>query len=819
MVHVSNYTKNYESHPGKKLSKHITNVQERALLLHNSPIVSVSALTHDVGKLNPNFKLKLEGSNISGLYTSHAYLSLQVFMSIIKESPETVLKLLGTWDNIYSTMICIYRHHGSLPNFNEALFEEEYNRMMDFLKTHPYMPAQELLSLVNLGDFNFDLYDPTIDPGIYFKWHKKALSKINHLNFYLETKTCFSSLISADKLDAGSYNLVDTSKSITNKYCSCVDNFLKTLKPTSPLNIFRTKIRNHVYDNLEKELDNNPSQRVFSITAPTGSGKSAIMISLPIALIKRGIKINKVIYSIPFLTITEQIHDILKKDVFKEKDFLHRIDSKSMPKEETQKSFLSSLKSAITCILMGTSLKDNKIQVALNSDYREFTLNYPVIVTTFVQLFESFTTSSNKGCMRFAHLKNSVFLIDEIQSLPPRMYTFFVAMIDAFCRRYNSYAIISTATMPYFEISPLDPDAAPFFKGYKRPIELSDLSFYKEDIFNRYYISVLKETHNTLSIAKKMLSAKKPTLIVFNTIKDSVAAYKVLRATSSFPVYLINSNFHASDRLMILDKCKKHLDEYYKTGLDKHKIILVSTQLIEAGVDIDFNEVYREIAPLSNIIQTAGRCNREGRRSLSPVYVFYLRDNRGRLRSRCIYNGSDAPLLNFAVTSLPEGSSIQIEEKNLLPLQKSYFNFLSKNLKIGGWSKMGKNRNLILEIVDKKFKEVGEFRLIPKHMYGTQVQYYVPIDDNDKSFENYVQAIADALYIEEHPTSKDHLKQLLGANNKIKKLRKSMMNRVVQATLDENIQKPEQYAEYNECFMELYKILPQYYNSEFGLMF
>lgn len=829
MDDVNRYVLKYESHPGKPLYVHTTGVRNRALTVWDSPVVSLSANSHDFGKLNPNFKMKLKGGNTSNLYSSHAYLS---YLSLL--SYYSARKLTGailSIKDLIMASVCVIKHHGGLKNFDEIINIDERNRLFEFLKTSPFIPVYEFSRLINFDniDIPFELIKSIDRKRFSYLFtdcdlrDKVLPSRSDRLHFFMETRMCFSALVYGDKGDAGSQDMTSVlkqQKKFRAKYPQYLDNFLKVLstKPKNKLNIVRTQMREVAVKNLETSLKENPDQRSFVITYPTGAGKTIIMLTLAkIICLLRGPR--RIIYSIPFLSITEQIFGIIEKDIFpKDSNSIKRIDSKALPVEEynfdeLDRSILSKIVNRFKKLFGKKDIKEETIEKLLRQDYMEASFDYSLIVTTFVQLFQGFTTASNRGLMRFSHLKGSILLIDELQALPPSLYTFFVALIDAFCKKFDSYAIFSTATMPHLEIPDTDKKAQDMFKDYKKPPEIGDLSFYNNPIFNRYEIRVLNPIYNIFTICHEIIKTQVPTLAVFNTVNDSREVYKLIKAMVNCPVYLMNSNFHAADRRVILEKVKGHLTR-------RERVIMVSTQLIEAGVDIDFDVVYRDVAPLPNVIQTSGRCNREGKLDKGIVYLFRLfNDDFTKLRASTIYNGdNDGPFLEYALkVFFGSNSQTVFEEKDLLPIQMGFFKFISHNFRIGTW---GENKNFIEQINSFRYGDIGEFTLIPKSRYGIQEQFYVPVDDNDNAYEILNEYIADLALNDDQGAKpgKDFIRESLALKKRMNEHVKKMRDRVVTANIPADIDVHTlSDSSYEHDICHIYKLRAGLYDSEFGL--
>jgi len=833
MDDVRRYVAKYESHPGKTLISHTNGVCERAMGIWPDYRVRTTALGHDFGKLNPNFRLKLKGLPCDGLYTNHAYLSYLILWCY-RQANGWRKGIIESPADFVLTSACALKHHGGLRNFfnstNGSLLinSEEVDRLYEFLKGSPNIPAEELMRQLNF-DKDLKSFDVKTVPKQHLLNLFRSAKNLNRyiptehekLLFSLDLRMCFSSLVCGDKGDAGNQAMEEIekrNKKFMKGYASKVHSYTKTLKPTTDLNVLRTEMREVALANLRWILDSIHDQRTFSLTYPTGAGKTVTLLELSTEIIRR-VGERRVIYSIPFLSITEQIFDIIENKVFSNDDkyCIKRIDCKASPVEkydiedDTQnRNLVKRVSTFLRKVLKGKTIREEAIDQLLRQDYMEASFNYSFLVTTFVQFFQGFTTASNRGLMRYSHLKGAIFLIDELQALSPGLYTFFVALIDAFCRRFDSYAIFSTATMPYFELPSRSIEARKMFKDYVPPVEIGDKNFYTHPIFNRYEIRALDIPYNALSLSLAVSKHDVPTLVVLNTVQDSRDVYCALKGMVDCKVYLINSNFHAKSRRIILRRVKEHISK-------KERVFLVSTQLIEAGVDIDFDIVYRDIAPLPNIIQTAGRCNREGRPIHGIVYVFQYVDDKLRLRADTIYNGfPDGPFLKYAIDVFFNSGKSIYEEKDLLPVQEGFFKFVADNLQFGGWDD---KKNFLDQINKFQYGDIGDYTIIPKKRYGIQEQFYVPKSDKDQTYEKLHEYIAHKAMLEDSAPGdhKDKIREILLVTKQLHEHVRYMMDRVVQVNLPKDAD-PKVYAsdEFDDQVCHIYKLKPGLYSHELG---
>lgn len=195
----------YRSHSDKFLRVHMNGVLRGVQRRTCSKTAIAAALFHDLGKLNPNFKFKLDGETVPG-YSSHAYLSAHIFLCYCKANPKQLVHELeiATVEELFSVLAQIARHHGNLSNFEQILNQEERKRMFDFLATQPDMPASDFLQQW-LPHQSFDMLDERLRAitDTYYRMSDCKVAAIkNKLEFFLETQHSFSCLLEADKRDA-----------------------------------------------------------------------------------------------------------------------------------------------------------------------------------------------------------------------------------------------------------------------------------------------------------------------------------------------------------------------------------------------------------------------------------------------------------------------------------------------------------------------------------------------------------------------------------------------------------------------------------------
>jgi CRISPR-associated endonuclease/helicase Cas3 len=393
-------------------------------------------------------------------------------------------------------------------------------------------------------------------------------------HFHIWIRMLFSCLVDADFLDTESF-MTPANSEIRKGYPGLselkelFDSHMESMKKKDPEKDIN-KIRNHILSACRKAANENSG--LFSLSVPTGGGKtlSGMAFALDHA-VKHGK--DRIIYVIPYTSIIEQTAKILS-DIFGAENVVEH-HSNLDPDKETQRTRLAS---------------EN--------------WDAPVIVTTNVQFFESLYAARPGRCRKLHNIVNSVVILDEAQLLPPGLLDPCVNVINHLTRHYGVTMVLATATQP----------------------ALPNLDTPHEIIANRFELyDQLKRTEtcfpqdlkirNTWEDIAEKLKEHDQALCVVNTRRD---CYDLFRLMPEGTIHL--------SALM----CGDHRSEVIraiKETLEKGSPIrVISTQLVEAGVDIDFPVVLRALAGLDSIAQAGGRCNREGKLNktgkLGEVHVF-----------------------------------------------------------------------------------------------------------------------------------------------------------------------------------------------------
>jgi CRISPR-associated endonuclease/helicase Cas3 len=322
----------------------------------------------------------------------------------------------------------------------------------------------------------------------------------------------------------------------------------------------------------------------FSLTVPTGGGKTLSSLAFALRHAQEH-ALRRVIYVLPFLTIIEQNAEVLKV-ALGDADAVLEHHSNVAATERTP---------------AGDPADEDLARRLLAENWEA-----PVVITTAVQFFESLFSAHPTRLRKVHNVPGSVVIFDEVQTFPPAMLRPILGMLQQLVRDYRCSFVFCTATQPAFELKVDGKDLLP--AGSVREIVSNP-----EDLFARLRrVEVTWPAEGeTLSMAQvaAQMAEHGQALAIVNTKKQARELYDELKRLDETAVHL-STRMCAEHRSLVLTDVRRRLK-------DQERCLVASTQLVEAGVDVDFPAVWRAIGPLDSIAQAAGRCNREGR--LGPL--------------------------------------------------------------------------------------------------------------------------------------------------------------------------------------------------------
>ena len=423
------------------------------------------------------------------------------------------------------------------------------------------------------------------------KFELDGLPKIGKSDFHHLSRMLFSCLVDADYLDTEAFmnnasSYLRTGKSELKDLVPLLDEYLRNLKCVSVQSEVNA-IRNQVQERCRTAADS--PNGFYSLTVPTGGGKTlSSLIWAMYHAIKNGQK--RIIIAIPYTSIIVQTASILRR-IFGVDNVLEHHSNAEIE-------------------LVGSRDTQERMKLATEN------WDYPIVVTTNVQLFESMFSNRPSKCRKLHNIVNSVIILDEVQTLPMDYLQPIVDTLKTYQRLFNVSLLFSTASQPVLSglIEGCNPMVS--FKGIGSVTEIIPDEFRLQDRLRRVEMDFDNEGKSYDEVVA-MLCQHKRVLCIVNTRKDARELYERLPDEG---VTLHLSKMMCPEHIMqTIEKIKYALRD------ETNEIVrVVSTQLIEAGVDIDFPVVYRQEAGLDSVLQAAGRCNREGNVKMGTAHVFSL---------------------------------------------------------------------------------------------------------------------------------------------------------------------------------------------------
>lgn len=671
---------------------------------------------HDLAKASIYFQLYLAYALI-GEGKEHKYYSKKELEAFIdknnsyfnkwKENP--ALKnhaLFGAWMSLifwdeeinytkdrFLFLVILKSHHGALKNFDlasinpkpnsETLIEighsinlEEYKRKMEAIEL-PFKYGDLELLLNGFKAFKFDMKVIS------------DLSKIKDSSFYFKTLFLYSLFLSADKgdmmLQEKKWKRIDLKSQIIDDFKS------KSIQTKHHINT----LREEAYQTAVNRVKSLGEQNFYSITLPTGLGKTFTAYKTALQIKEEYAPDFRIVYCLPFTSIIDQnaavFNNILKNA---------HIDSSSLGTHH---------------YLSIPDIKENAdLEEGLYPNWEYITEGWQseITVTTFVQLWESIFANHNRQLRKFHNLVNSIIILDEIQSINPKLYPAFEFVMEAMTKYFNTKFIFVTATQPVLlkdkvaELCYKNTEDY-FFSKVNRTILDTSLIRNKELVDEEKIMEFILNDYE---------ENKKSILVICNTIKFSQNLRSLLSSyIEEENLFYLSASIIPYSREKILKIVKEKLDE-------KEPVILISTQVVEAGVDIDFDTVYRDFAPLSSINQAAGRCNRNAGKDISKVILF-------RSGKDKIYDPTQLDITKNVLESFPE----KILENSFYELNLRYFEAVKKKIQ----EDSDVSNDLIKDIYTLRFENIGtnpKYRLFIEK-YKTY-SFFIPVNEEAKGLWN-----------------------------------------------------------------------------------
>lgn len=508
--------------------------------------------------------------------------------------------------------VCLSSHHGGmidcLDTEGENIFQKRIKKddKLTHLQTSLKKADQEIIQAVEniaTDDFLKEMFKKVKDVFPQKETQKEiepnssncdCKPDLKYFQLGFLTRFLFSCLIDADRIDSADFEYPENNKFRTkNKvnWQQAIDRLeekLSSFKVRNNVDVLRNKISKRCLDYADKD------QGLYSLTVPTGGGKTFASMRYALHHAKKH-NLDHIIYIIPYTSIIDQnareIRNILEKKGDKTPWVLEH-HSNLEPEKQTWQSKLTS---------------EN--------------WDAPIIFSTTVQFLEALFGGGTRGPRRMHNLAKSVVIFDEIQCIPINCIHLFCNGINFLTKYTKTTAVMCTATQPVFDKvnkdlgalnipkdNELAGDTTELFKQLKRVniVDKTRLGGWNKEKIADFVVDQVKKKNNCLVIVNTKDWAKQLYNLCYNRYMETNGDGNI--------VYHLSTSLCPAHRMKMLDEIRKRLDE-------KLPILCISTQLIEAGVDVDFNSVVRFTAGLDSVAQAAGRCNRNGNNETSDVYI------------------------------------------------------------------------------------------------------------------------------------------------------------------------------------------------------
>lgn len=608
---------------------------------------------HDIGKINPNFQkekmdndLKIDMGLISdtnhSIYSSIIYidyfleeiLNLGKAYKIGKDNKDVFFALL-----ILNSYI-ISKHHSPLDDIK--LYSGDFGKLMVEFEEYKIGGIKNVIEPVYFKKLRLNKGKINLIIDRFKEFNKIILEEENEtknsINLYTYERFMLSILIACDYYATSEYmsgteiNDIGTIKDIGKFYKSFREGEIykhireyekseygknQDFSKVDNINI----LRNEMFLDAEKEMVKNLNKNIFYLEAPTGSGKSNVANNLAFKIIEKDPSKNKIFYVYPFNTLIEQNVEALEKIYKTNKEVLEEI------------AVINSL-FPIKEVIKDNYERDSYFENEEYIDYsksllnRQF-LNYPMILTTHVSLFSYMFGTTKENIFAFHQLANSVIILDEIQSYKNLIWREIIEFLNEFSKLLNIKIIIMSATLPNLEellnskglenenSVNLIKNRDKYFKNKKFKnrvkVDYSLMDLEDEEIFEKL-IEKLKEYEGKKRIVEFI--NKKSAYKFFQELKSKEELGEI-----KSEIRLLTGDDNSVERKNIIDEIKGNKLKY-----PLENIILVSTQVIEAGVDIDMDIGFKDSSILDSEEQFLGRINRSCLKEDSIVYFFNLDD-------------------------------------------------------------------------------------------------------------------------------------------------------------------------------------------------
>lgn len=632
-------------------------------------VMTVNIVTwHDFGKCNPRFQkdkmkhpwhMDLAPDNAIG--SRHSILSAMFYLDYFIErinqledkQERTKLK-----DFAYMYSYVISRHHGNLSDFSEYMNEllgkgstEIGEKAWEWYQKWKNGETVKLYKHFT-GNMENRLEMQTQGQAIgLYAWIRLQFSLLTAADYYATSEfmsgievTDFGKFGDIQQL-IRQYEDGEVQKKIRNYQREIYPMEPEKLQQISEINILRTEL----FSEAEENLKRNKDQSVFYLEAPTGSGKSNTAMNLSFTLMQENSDLRKLFYIYPFNTLVEQNMSILEKTFGNKKEIMSQI-------------------AVVNSLVPFKDKKEVEEDRENSKKYQEILLdrqflNYPFILSTHVMLFRTMFGNAKEDVFGFQQLCHSVIVLDEIQSYKINLWSEMIAFLKEFAELLDIKVIIMSATLPNLEVLTDHKENA--VRLLSDCLKYFHHKMFRERVVPKY--DLLEEDITLESLAEHVLENKNKKVLIEFIKKASAEEFYRILGEKVEAVFLMTGDSSIQERKDLIEKIK---------GLSS--VILVATQVIEAGVDIDMDIGFKDISRLDSEEQFMGRINRSGKKD-GVVYFFNL-DEAKSIYKEDVRGDERVTLMVPEIRTFLETKNFSaFYESDILPVLKKKGEMIDKN--------------------------------------------------------------------------------------------------------------------------------------------
>lgn len=803
-------------------------------------------LLHDLGKASLDFQdkitknsnKKVDHSSLGGLFVVKIYDA--VFDEIWASKDKSILELrsvlekdrltfLDLSDYINILIYTIMSHHGQYDmvrkNEDMAYVLTSLDRLKKIDKSS-YRFGESLQESLGIDDFYKEVEKFFESKGIYLKdifckgflEYFEILKKLKEsakeysenkkseaLYFYksLLIRLLVSILKSADIKDTiNAYDKVildEDEENLRKVEKNFEENINKKYKsfgePEGKLNVLRSEISEDILKRSKED-----GLGIYKLDLPTGAGKTLLSLRYGINQMNYQGK-ERFFYVTSFLSVLEQNASEMRK-ILNNDDFVLEHHSNAVEDKD--------------------EIEDDDRDDKLDQVRKKFLLDdwtSPVILTTMVQFYNSIFKGKSANLTRFKSFINSVIILDEWQSIPTEFLYMTNLALNFMKIVMKTTLVLSTATQPTNASVSLDHKL--FYGNLDGENEdIIENKNYDFSAFERVKLRIYGDINKMYGIEDirdlVLENLDKSNLIILNTKKLVRKLYDLLENNyEDKDLYYLTTNLTASDRLKKIEEIKKRL-------LKGDKICVVSTQLIEAGVDVDFDLVIRSLSGMDSVIQAMGRCNREGHLKSAFTYLINLDKNEEKTS---MLKGVDERKAACRAALNKSNEDLEIKK-----LTEEYFEKLYANLRGDQYSEVLKLLAVNEEATGdfkKSNKQKGELKEVAGYLYDEKRQIYFDLFQSFKEAYKEFELIEDnnrSVIVDYEDTAKDlnklrDLSLKLYGDDYIKNLKE--LKKIVKKLSRHTVALNKKDLELCDSILDgkIYILPKTYYNEKFGVSF